>query len=86
MPLPTITEDLLSHLWGSEEPIGRTPHYTLQPRHSVRFATSVDAMETKIIDAGFRGPTHYKVAVVDALDNHYTVNEYAYAGRPDPEP
>lgn len=84
--LPTIPKEFMSYLWEAEEkPVGRTPHYTLQPGHSIRFATSKAAMTAKIINAGFRGPTFYKVAVVDTLDNHYTVDEYDHAGFSEPD-
>ncbi len=86
LPMPPTDEEMLSYLWENERAIPFSPT-VLQPGQSIRFATSKDRMEYAIKNAGFSGSSlqKYEVAVVDALDNSYTVWETAFVGK-DPEP
>lgn len=86
LPMPATDEELRSHLLENEKSIPASPT-VLQPGQSLRFATSEDRIEAALRGAGFTGGyTKYEVAVVDALDNSYTVEERALVYRRDHEP
>ncbi len=86
LPMPATDEELRSYLLENEKPIPISPT-VLQPGQSQRFATSQDRIKAALREAGFAsGSIKYEVAVVDSLDDSYTLEQSAIVYRQDHEP